>query len=466
MINFNNTYTSLGEDFYSKENAHKFSNPELITINKSLANELEIEQIDEQEMAQVFSGQKILPGSSMISQAYAGHQFGYFVPQLGDGRALMLGETKGYDIQLKGSGRTFFSRRGDGLSPMGPVLREYLVSEAMNNLGIATTRSLAIVKTNDPVFREEALPGGILTRISKGLTRVGTFEYFSSRNQTENVKRLADYCIEKFYPTIKESDDKYFDFFKEVSKRLIKTVNAWLGVGFIHGVMNTDNTSICGETIDYGPCAFMDYFRRDKVYSFIDKNGRYAYQNQPLILKWNLSIFAGCLIPLIDDNSDKAIEKLQAFIDSFDELSQKEYLTVFSKKLGISNPVNEDLKIIEEFLFFLEKNELDFTNSFRKLLETEPFFEKADEFQQFNQKRLARIEDINDAYNLMRKVNPAIIPRNHLIEKAISDVYESDSYEFFFKLNEVFRKPYEIAEAEFSNPPKNEEIVTNTFCGT
>lgn len=466
MINFNNTYTSLGEDFYSKEQAQKFSNPELIIFNETLAKELEVTKKDKQEMAQIFSGQKVLPGSAMIAQAYAGHQFGYFVPQLGDGRALLLGETNGHDIQLKGSGRTFFSRGGDGLSPMGPVLREYLVSEAMYNLDIPTTRSLAIVKTGDQVFREGAFPGGILTRTSKGLTRVGTFEYFSSRNQTENIKKLADYCIEKFYPEIKESDDRYFDFFKAVSNRLIKTVNAWLGVGFIHGVMNTDNTSICGETIDYGPCAFMDYFRRDEVYSFIDKNSRYAYQNQPLILKWNLSILAGCLIPLIDEKSDIAIEKLQAYIDSYDELSQKEYLSTFSKKLGISNPEMEDLKLIEDFLFYLEKNELDFTNSFRELIKNEPIFEKAEEFKEFNKKRLARIDDLNEAKIIMKKVNPVIIPRNHLIEKAISEVYESNSYEMFFKLNEIFKKPYQDSEDEFCTPPNNDEIVTNTFCGT
>jgi uncharacterized protein YdiU (UPF0061 family) len=471
MIKFDNTYINLSPDFYTIESAQTFSAPLLLTYNRELATELGITITDEQTLAKVFSGQLVLPDSAMFAQAYAGHQFGHFVPRLGDGRALMLGEVLSkdghrYDIQLKGSGRTSFSRGGDGLSPIGPVLREYLVSEAMHALSIPTTRSLAMVATGDPVYREETFPGAVLTRVSNGHIRVGTFEYFACRNQTEHVEALADYCIKRFYPHFENHEDKYFEFFKAVSQSLVSLVNKWLSVGFIHGVMNTDNTSICGETIDYGPCAFMDTYNEGQVYSYIDRHGRYAYKNQPLILQWNLTRLADCLIPLIDSDSDRAIHKLQHFINSLSDLHNKEYLENFSKKLGISNAKEDDRELIDQFLKILQDNKLDFTNSFRELSQDNHSLMQYEGFQKFNKKRLARIADIDESLSLMRSTNPFIIPRNHLIEKMIDQVVHQSSFDLFFKLHKRLLKPFEETDHEFTSPPSDEEIIANTFCGT
>ncbi len=484
MFHFDNTYIKLHEDFYQKVWPSSAVAPELITFNKELARELgaNFESMDEQELVNVFSGKEILPNSVPIAQAYAGHQFGHFVPSLGDGRAILLGETvtpKGlrFDIQLKGSGRTPFSRRGDGCSALGPVIREYIVSEAMHALKIPTTRALAAVTSGDQVFRENSVPGGILTRVASSHIRVGTFEYFSCRDNLSAVKQLADYSINRHYPELKTSDNCYLDFFKAVAKRKLSLVAKWMSVGFIHGVMNTDNTSINGETIDFGPCAFMDQFNYEKVFSSIDRNGRYAYQNQASMALWNLSSLANCLVPLMDKTPD---EMSTVFEEEFERLS--EYFTSLwvqemGKKLGLFSVTEEDKGLIHNWLHYLEKEGLDFTNSFQDLItllshsESQTLFKRTTELEHFvsswEQRLAQQSQDREASKNLMQQSNPVFIPRNHQIEKAIAEGMEGN-YEHFHRLNLVLANPFtnQDEHQDLKEAPKESEVVHQTFCGT
>ncbi len=467
------SFKDLGKEFSRHETPAKFSNPKLIKFNEKLANSLNIKSISgESTLAQVFSGQKILNESSMISMAYAGHQFGHFVPSLGDGRAMLIGEVIDefqtlYDVQLKGAGPTNFSRGGDGFSSLGPVIREYILSEAMFNLGVKTTRALAAVETGDEVYREYALPGGVFTRVARSHLRVGTLQYFAAREETESLRTLVDYTIKRLYPHLKEHPKKYENFFVECAKSLIDLVNHWLSIGFIHGVMNTDNTSLSGETIDYGPCAFMDRFEANKKYSFIDKGGRYRYSNQIQIIFWNISRLAETLIELIPGETEHTIDLLTTKINALQVYARENYIRRMCKKFGILKPGEEHFPLIKEFLDLLEANNLDFTNSFRSLCDEQ---EKCPEvLKPFKEKiEIMNENQIRESIALMRSSNPIYIPRNHLVEKAISEAIENDSYDFFHRLNEVYEKPYLRQEGteDLTRPPEASEVVQNTFCGT
>jgi uncharacterized protein YdiU (UPF0061 family) len=424
----------------------------------------------------------LLPDSQPIAQAYAGQQFGHFVPQLGDGRALLLGEVIGtdkrrYDIQLKGAGQTPFSRNGDGRSAIGPVIREYLLSEAMHALGIPTTRALAAVTSGDLVFREEALPGAILTRAASSHIRVGTFEYFSSRKDWSSLKQLTDYCINRHYPELADSHSPYLGFLEAVGKRQISLVTQWMGIGFIHGVMNTDNTSICGETIDFGPCAFMDHFAFNRVFSSIDRQGRYAYDQQGQMAFWNLSSLANCLTPIIDDDSKKATQQIKDVMERLPDFFNQQSSLVMGKKLGLAEATPDDLPLVSLWLRYLQDENLDFSRSFRalsSLLEakaTTTALPQTAGFTQFYtawQQRLTKqSENTATSLSLMKRSNPCYIPRNHLVEKAIALATHGD-YSLFYRLNTLWSSPFEeqANSVEFTLAPTTEEAITQTFCGT
>ncbi len=471
MIDFINTYIKLPSEFYEKVNPRIVSNPSLVIINDDLVDalNLNLSNLTRCELASYFSGEKLFDGSEPLAMAYAGHQFGHFVPQLSDGRAVLLGEVISKtgtqtDIQLKGSGQTKFSRRGDGLSSIGSVVREYIVSEAMYNLNIPTTRSLAIVATDDSVYRDKELPGGVLTRVASSHLRVGTFEYFVGRGDYDNLLILVNYAIKKIDKDLVNHPNKYFEFFKRICRRQIKLVTRWMGVGFIHGVMNTDNTSISGETIDYGPCAFMDNFSNNKVFSSIDKYGRYAYSNQGKIGIWNMSILGYCFIQLIKNSSvldESIIEQINIEINNLERLFNDEYLIVMGKKFGIEDPHSDDLDLINHFLSYLQINELDFTNSFRKLCKWQ-----LDDIG-LKKSWQKRIHDMSKSENIMKSVNPVVIPRNHLIEKSIQ-LSELGDYTLLKDLMAVYHNPFaeSLSKSIYAKAPEPNEVVHKTFCGT
>jgi uncharacterized protein YdiU (UPF0061 family) len=479
MIKFNNTYNKLPSNFFEPTQPEIFNSPKLLAFNSELANQelgLSIANLTDVELSKLFSGQELPEGSEPIALAYAGHQFGHFVPQLGDGRAVLLGEVltpenKRFDIQLKGSGRTYFSRGGDGKSSLGPVIREYIVSEAMHFLRVPTTRALAAVLTGEEVFREAPLPGAILTRVASSHIRVGTFEFLAAQSDLDGLKTLVNYCVERHYPNIKNDENIYLSFIKEVSKKQSRMVAKWMSLGFIHGVMNTDNMSISGETIDFGPCAFMDNFSNQRVFSSIDRNARYAYSNQMEIAKWNLTRLASCLIPLLSDDEDKAIEKIQKTINICFEFYQKDWLEQMSRKFGIELPQESDEKIINTFLTYLQQNDLDFTQSFRNLSDDSFSFNNTESFKEFKFLWNNRLTDssttFEQAKEIMEKVNPIFIPRNHQVERAIQGALKGD-LTVFNQMIEVSKNPFqEQAEfTEFKVPPKENERIAATFCGT
>ncbi len=461
MIPFNNTYFNLPHAFYEEALPAKFQAPYLIAYNTKLAKELGIE-LEENELSAIFSGQRIPAGANPIALAYAGFQFGHPVPQLGDGRALLLGEVNGQDIQLKGSGQTPFSRRGDGRSALGPVLREYLVSEAMHTLGVPSTRALAAVATGESVLRQFGEePGGVFTRVAASHIRVGTFQYFAFKQDMDSMRILLDYTIERHYPHLKDHPQKALELINEVTMNQSELIAKWMGLGFIHGVMNTDNFSMAGITIDYGPCAFMDEYKAGKVFSSIDRDGRYSFSNQPLIAQWNILRLADCLLPLIHETQEQAIELVETkVIPLFSLFEQKKY-EVFAKKLGIDST---EKNLIDDFLSYLEEESLDFTLSFRNLpmllQEEQHFFPKTSLLRDF----LTRWKpDLSHS----DQVNPLYIPRNHMVQRAIDSAYEGD-YSFFEKMLNVITNPYVFQEnrEEFTLPPTNSERVYKTFCGT
>jgi uncharacterized protein YdiU (UPF0061 family) len=419
--------------------------------------------------------------------AYAGHQFGHFVPQLGDGRAILLGEVIDIDgvrrdIQLKGSGPTPFSRRGDGRAALGPVLREYIVSEAMAALGIPTTRSLAVTVTGESVMRETVLPGAVLTRVASSHIRVGTFQYFAARGDTEDVKRLADHAIARHYPQAAQAERPYHALLEGVVTRQAELVARWLQVGFIHGVMNTDNTSISGETIDYGPCAFMDHYDPAAVFSSIDEQGRYAYANQPRIALWNLTRLAECLLPLFSDDKDKAIEEAQSVLAEFPAKFTAAYHSGLSQKIGLFTARDGDEALVQDLLDAMAKNKADFTLTFRRLSAAAEdaahdqdarthFADPAayDEWAaRWRQRTAEEPQTPAQRAAMMRAVNPAFIPRNHRIEAVIQAAVARDDYAPFEELLAVLAKPYEEqpAFADYANPPEPHQRVLQTFCGT
>lgn len=485
MFRFDNTYVRLPESFYARVRPAGVPKPELIEFNTELARRLgaRTESLSEDELAAIFTGQKLLPGSEPIALAYAGHQFGQFVHQLGDGRALLLGEVvdlsgRRRDIQLKGSGRTPFSRDGDGKAPLGPVLREYLVSEAMHHLGLPTSRALAAALTGEPVYRERVLPGAVLTRVASSHIRIGTFEYFAAKRDLENLRRLTDYSIQRHYPEIQGESEADLLFFRKVGEAQVELVSGWMALGFIHGVMNTDNMSVAGETIDFGPCAFMDRFRFNQVFSSIDQFGRYAYSNQPQITLWNLSRLGSCLVLLAQTRAKETTQTLENELDSLGAVFEQRLVSKMLEKLGIIQGTQPgDRELVLQWLRLLQTQQLDYTLSFRNLahlVENDSdsgFFQKTSAFQDFYQiwqKRLQSQElEAGTIREKMNRVNPVYIPRNHKIEQVIAAALTGD-FSLFHEMNEVIETPFEEREKfnGYSLAPDPDQIVQATFCGT
>ncbi len=438
----------------------------MIATNNNLAVSLGIDTtwLQSADATAVFSGNIVPLGANPLAQVYAGHQFGGWSPQLGDGRAIMLGEVldqqgKRRDIQLKGSGRTPYSRGGDGRAWLGPVLREYIISEAMHALGVPTTRALAAIATGETVQRETALPGAVLTRVAASHVRVGTFQYFAARQDTEALQILCDYVINRHYPDAESPLDLLYAVMENQALLIAK----WMSVGFIHGVMNTDNMAISGETIDYGPCAFMDTYHRDTVFSSIDRYGRYAYNKQPEIAVWNLAQFASCLLPLMGEEKH-AIELATNAVHSFPDRYAVHWLTIFRRKIGLKTEHDGDKELIEHFLTGLTQSKTDFTNGFRALLQRN----LPKEMQDWQADWQTRLEfESGDIDATMAAVNPIYIPRNHLIEKMIQSAVSGD-YAPFFDFSAVLSDPFtqQTGKAIYSEPPMPEEVVRNTFCGT
>lgn len=457
------------------------SSPKLIIFNESLATSLglDAEALQSKEGVSVLAGNDSPQETQPLAQAYAGHQFGNFT-MLGDGRALLLGEhitSKGeqVDIQLKGSGRTPYSRGGDGRAALGPMLREYIISEAMYALGIPTTRSLAVVTTGEKVFRETALEGAILTRVADSHLRVGTFQYIANFRPIEELRILADYTIERHYPHIATDKDKYLSLLREVMKRQAALIAKWQLIGFIHGVMNTDNMTISGETIDYGPCAFMDEYNQETVFSSIDSQGRYAYGNQPYIGGWNLTRFAETLLPLLHDNQEEAVELAQNEISAYSALYQAHWLAGMRAKLGIFNEEQEDESLIEELLTMMQKYRADYTNTFLALTfdkqENSSLFKSA-EFVRWYESWKARLDRQQQSkeslQHLMQNSNPAVIPRNYRVEEALEAALNDRDYSVMERLLAVLSKPYAHSpeQADYCSPPEPSTRPYRTFCGT
>jgi uncharacterized protein YdiU (UPF0061 family) len=478
---FDNSYTALPDRFFARVAPTPVAAPRLIKLNRSLAEQLSLDAdwLASPAGVAVLAGQTLPNDADPVATAYAGHQFGHFVPQLGDGRAILLGEVidrsgKRRDIQLKGAGPTPFSRRGDGRAALGPVLREYIVSEAMAALGIPTTRALAAVLTGERVQRETMLPGGVLTRIASSHIRIGTFQFFAARNDDDGIRRLADHVIARHYPEVAGDAQPYRALLVQVIAKQATLVAKWMQVGFIHGVMNTDNVSIAGETIDYGPCAFMDAYDPAAVFSSIDRNGRYAFANQPRIALWNLTRLAECLLPLLADDQTKAIEVAQEALGTFSSAFDPEFTTGMRAKLGLSVASDDDSLVIE-FLQLLAESHADFTLAFRRLCDAadgdatdlRAMFAEPAGFDAWSAKwhhhRQGRLLDSA----AMRKINPAFIPRNHRIESVIAAAVRND-FVPFEELLTVLARPYDDQPnfSSYAEPPAPEERVTQTFCGT
>ncbi|QOR39970.1 YdiU family protein [Billgrantia diversa] len=484
-------YARLPERFFERFEPVPVREPHLIAFNQPLAETLgfDLAVFDTEEVAGWFSGNVVPRGSEPLAQAYAGHQFGGFVPRLGDGRAVLLGEVTDRDgrlrdIQLKGAGRTPFSRGGDGRSPLGPVLREYLVSEAMHAMGIPSTRALAAVTTGERVVRGIPEPGAILTRVAASHIRVGTFQYFAARGDFEGVRELADHTIERHYPELakREGGERYLGLLEAVQARQAALIAKWMGVGFIHGVMNTDNTSISGETIDFGPCAFMEQYDPQMVFSSIDEGGRYAYSNQPWIAQWNLARLAETLLPLIDDDSDRAIERATELLHRYPGQHEAEWLEVMRAKLGLQQAQPGDKALVEALLASMHRGRADFTLTFRRLADAAEnaeaeaslvaLFERPEEIGGWLEewrKRLAQ-EPLpeGERTHQMRLTNPAFIPRNHRVQQALTAAMDENDFGPFETLLEIVTRPFgdQPGFEEYARPAEPTERVFRTFCGT
>jgi uncharacterized protein YdiU (UPF0061 family) len=487
-IGFEHSYASLPSHFFVRVRPTAGADPKLVIFNRPLAEQLGLDVAAiESRAAALFSGTEIAEDSTPIAMAYAGHQFGHFVPQLGDGRAILLGELKDRDgvlrdVQLKGSGRTPFSRSGDGRATLGPMLREYIISEAMHALGIPTTRSLAVVTTGEPVFREGPLPGAVLTRVAASHIRVGTFEYFAARGDNDAIRELLNYVISRHYPEARDAEVPALAVLKAVSERQAQLIADWMGVGFIHGVMNTDNMAISGETIDYGPCAFMDSYDPKTVFSSIDRTGRYAYVNQPGIAQWNVARFAETLLPLLDSDDDQAVviatEAVHAFMGRFDV----HFLRRMRSKIGLASEEDSDSELIKHLFAAMQAGQADFTLTFRRLADVAEDPAHTDQLLEVFTDR-AQIEawlrdwterlkrDPKSAAERaanMRRVNPELIPRNHRVQAALDTAVESGDLEPFRRLLAILQRPYDHqpAAAEYTLPPPPSELPFQTFCGT
>ena len=483
---FDNSYAEKLPGFYTRWRAAEVPAPRLVRFNSQLAAELGLNlPDDEASLAEIFSGNTVPQGANPLAQVYAGHQFGGFSPQLGDGRALLIGEVidrfgNRRDIQLKGSGRTPYSRGGDGKAALGPVLREYIMGEAMHALGIPTTRALAAVTTGESIYRDELLPGAILTRVASSHVRVGTFQFFAARGEEDKVARLADYVIWRHFPDLAGRDDRHLAMLERVASLQAELIARWMGVGFIHGVMNTDNMAISGETIDYGPCAFMDYYASDTVFSSIDQGGRYAYGNQPLLAQWNLARLAESLLPLLGRDKEKAVTAATGVIEHFPRLYREEWTRVMRSKLGLSDIEEGDFALAQDFLATMENQKVDFTLAFRHLADVlrgnrqaldaqyqattllEPWLAKW-------QARVARdaAAEPNSRAASMDGVDPVYIPRNHKVEEALAAAHAGDM-KAFDALMSVLANPFEERAGldEYAKPAPRDAGRYRTFCGT
>ena len=486
---FDNSYARLPEIFFRDCEPGAVAAPALIRFNQSLADQLgyQGDGADAGQLAQVFSGNQLMAGSRPIATAYAGHQFGGFNPGLGDGRAILLGEVVAADgmrrdIQLKGAGRTPFSRGGDGRSPLGPVLREYLVSEAMYALGVPTTRALAAVTTGETVYRDKLLPGAILTRVAASHIRVGTFQYFAAKRDIDALKTLAAYVIERHFPEAAASAQPCLALLQQVVRRQAELISHWMSLGFIHGVMNTDNVLVSGETIDYGPCAFMDSFHPETVFSSIDTGGRYAYQMQPAVAQWNMARFAETLLPLIADDQEQAVEQATAVIRDFVGHYDVAWLRRFRAKIGLRTEQPGDQQLIEDLLALMARQAVDFTLLFHSLKDaaliplqaeqTRALFQGPSEWQgwasRWSQRLQGEQQSAEQIAAFIGKTNPAVIPRNHRIEQAIEAASERQDFSDFHRLNRILASPFQVTDEDLQwmGPPDPSERVCKTFCGT
>lgn len=490
MIAFDNTYARLPERFFALQSPTPVSKPGLIRLNHELAAQLgiDVEALSTPEGIGMLAGNGVPAGAEPLAMAYAGFQFGNWVPQLGDGRALLLGEVIDrdgvrHDLQLKGSGPTPFSRSGDGRAGLGPVLREYILSEAMAALHVPTTRALAAVTTGDIVMRETPAPGAVLTRVAQSHVRVGTFQYFAGRGDVEAVRTLADYIIARHYPALADVERPYLALLRETIERQAQLIAQWQSIGFIHGVMNTDNMSIIGETIDYGPCAFMDSFHPDTVYSSIDRTGRYAYRNQPAIGQWNLSGLAQALLPILDDDPDAALEQAKELLEGYHERFEAAHGALLRRKLGLGEGQDGDDALAEDLLKRMANNRADFTLTFRRLCDAMDatggtdddvgaLFEEREEFDAWAVRWRARIANEGGVEAQRRQemleLNPAYIPRNHLVEEVIRAAVDGGDLEPFQQLVDVLSKPFveQPGRERYATPPRPEQVVHETFCGT
>jgi uncharacterized protein YdiU (UPF0061 family) len=489
VASLSNSYARLPEHFFARLDPTPVPKPRLIQINRALAEDLGLTlgALDDDTLAALFTGNQLLSGAEPIATAYAGHQFGYFVPQLGDGRAILLGEVRDRagarrELQLKGSGKTPFSRNGDGRAALGPVLREYLVSEAMHALRIPTTRALAAVLSGERIYRDGFVPGAVFTRVAASHIRVGTFQYFAARGDVESTRRLADYVIDRHYPHAAGTERLYLTLLQAVIARQAALIASWMHVGFIHGVMNTDNMALSGETIDFGPCAFLDTYDPNKVFSSIDESGRYAYANQPHAAQWNLARFAETLLPIISPSHERSVELANEAISEFSTQFAQRWLAGMLAKLGLVNSQDGDRELVQALLDCMQQNQADFTLTFRALCDvvqssgarsklrslfTNP--SACDEWLVQWESRLSR-EPCETAARAaaMRQVNPAYIPRNHRIEQAIVAATEREDFSLFAELLSVLSRPYDEQEAlsAYAKPPLPDERVLRTFCGT
>ncbi len=484
---FINSYAALPARFYSPQLPAQVTAPRLIKFNAALARELDLDldAIEAAGTAAIFSGNAVPAGAVPIAAAYAGHQFGGFSPQLGDGRAILLGDVQDRrgalrDIQLKGSGRTAFSRGGDGRAALGPVLREYILSEAMHALGVPTTRALAAVSTGEMVYRDRPLPGAVVTRVASSHVRVGSFQYFAARGDEEAVRILADYVIDRHYPQAREAANTYLALLEGIVARQANLVAQWMGIGFIHGVMNTDNMAVSGETIDYGPCAFMEAYDPAAVFSAIDEGGRYAYGNQARMAQWNLARLAETLLGLIGGEQARAVEQAMEVLNRFSDLFEAHSLAGMRAKLGLAREEEGDRTLIAGLLQVMGQNGADFTLTFRRLAELADdsgagprgLFADGGTFDAWAEgwrARLAReASDGGARARAMRLVNPAYIPRNHRVEAALAAAIEREDFAPFEDLLDVLARPFEDQPGReaYAAPAKKEEMVLRTFCGT
>jgi serine/tyrosine/threonine adenylyltransferase len=486
---FDNSYARLPARLYARLDPTPVAAPRLVRVNAELAKSLGLdpEGLASPEGIEILAGNRVPEGATPIALAYAGHQFGHFVPQLGDGRAILIGEVVGRDgarrdIQLKGSGRTPFSRDADGRAGLGPVLREYIVSEAMAALGVPTTRALAAVTTGQPVRRETMLPGAVLTRVAASHLRIGTFQYIASRDDTEALRLLADYAIARHYPEAAEADYPYRALLDAVVARQAGLIARWMLIGFIHGVMNTDNTSIAGETIDYGPCAFMDAYDPATVYSSIDHAGRYAYGNQPRVAQWNLARFAETVLPLLPGDEDQAVAAAKESLSSFAPTFQAAYQSGLLRKIGLTTEREGDGALAQDLLERMVENGADFTLTFRRLCAAaagtegdaavRSLFADASAYDawavRWRERITADTVDLGTRCATMQAVNPAFIPRNHVVEAALDAAVARQDFAPFEELLEILSRPFEDRphHERYALPPTPEERVQQTFCGT